>query len=52
MLTPKVDGCLPSVVGRGERDVKVSAAGINPSVSEASSDHFNAVTAIVEILSE
>ena len=52
VLTAKIDGSLTRVVGGRERDVKVAPTGIDPSMSETSSNHFDALAAVVKILTQ
>ena len=52
MLTPKIDGSLAGVVGVGERDIKVTAAGIDPGVTETGSDDLDRLPAVVKILTQ
>ena len=40
------------MVGVGERDIKVAAAGIDPGVTETGSDDLDRLPAVVKILTQ
>ena len=52
MLTSKIDGSLPGVIGVSERDIKVAAAGIDARVAQTGSDDLDRLPAVVKILTQ